>query len=98
MKVVIDCNVLVSAARVDGTCRAVIDTAVRQHTDPSKFCPREPSSTERHECLTCSVDSFVVTGRVLPPGCRDCGTIVFRAALQVILRHRLIRGETSRIL
>ena len=31
MKVVIDCNVLVSAARVDGVCRAVIDTVVRQH-------------------------------------------------------------------
>ncbi len=31
MKVVIDCNVLVSAARIDGVCRAVIDTAVRQH-------------------------------------------------------------------
>ena len=31
MKVVIDCNVLVSAARIDGVCRAVIDTVVRQH-------------------------------------------------------------------
>ena len=31
MKVVIDCNVLVSAARIDGVCRAVIDTAVRHH-------------------------------------------------------------------
>ena len=31
MKVVIDCNVLVSAVRVDGVCRAVIDTVVRQH-------------------------------------------------------------------
>ena len=31
MKVVIDCNVLVSAARIDGVCRAVIDTAVRKH-------------------------------------------------------------------
>ena len=31
MRVVIDCNVLVSAARIDGVCRAVIDTAVRQH-------------------------------------------------------------------
>ena len=31
MKVVIDCNVLVSAARIDGVCRAVIDTPVRQH-------------------------------------------------------------------
>lgn len=31
MKVVIDCNVLVSAARVDGVCRAVVDIAVRQH-------------------------------------------------------------------
>ena len=31
MKVVIDCNVLVSAARVDGVCRAVIDTVVRKH-------------------------------------------------------------------
>ncbi|MDE0154060.1 MAG: putative toxin-antitoxin system toxin component, PIN family [Gammaproteobacteria bacterium] len=31
MKVVLDCNVLVSAARVDGACRAVIDTVVRRH-------------------------------------------------------------------
>ena len=31
MKVVIDCSVLVSAARIDGVCRAVSDTAVRQH-------------------------------------------------------------------
>ena len=31
MKVVIDCNVLVSAARIDGVCRAVIDTVVRRH-------------------------------------------------------------------
>ena len=31
MKVVLDCNVLVSAARIDGVCRAVIDTVVRQH-------------------------------------------------------------------
>ena len=31
MKVVIDCNVLVSAARVDGVCRQVIDRVVRRH-------------------------------------------------------------------
>ena len=31
MRVVIDCNVLVSAARIDGVCRAVIDIVVRQH-------------------------------------------------------------------
>ena len=31
MRVVIDYNVLVSAARIDGVYRAVIDTAVRQH-------------------------------------------------------------------
>ncbi len=31
MRVVLDCNVLVSAARIDGTCRAVIDRVVRQH-------------------------------------------------------------------
>ena len=31
MKVVIDCNVLVSAARIDGVCRAVIDIVVRHH-------------------------------------------------------------------
>lgn len=31
MRVVLDCNVLVSAARVDGTCRKVIDRVVRQH-------------------------------------------------------------------
>ena len=31
MKVVIDCNVLVSAARIDGVCRRVIDEAVRRH-------------------------------------------------------------------
>ena len=31
MKVVMDCNVLVSAARIDGTCRAVIDAVVRWH-------------------------------------------------------------------
>ena len=31
MRVVIDCNVLVSAARIDGVCRAVIDTVVRHH-------------------------------------------------------------------
>ena len=30
MKVVIDCNVLVSAARVDGVCREVIDRVVRR--------------------------------------------------------------------
>lgn len=31
MKVVIDCNVLVSAARIHGVCRKVIDRVVRQH-------------------------------------------------------------------
>ena len=31
MRVVLDCNVLVSAARIDGTCREVIDRAVRRH-------------------------------------------------------------------
>ena len=31
MKVVLDCNVLVSAARIDSTCRAVIDAVVRWH-------------------------------------------------------------------
>ena len=31
MRVVIDCNVPVSAARIDGVCRAVIDTVVRHH-------------------------------------------------------------------
>ena len=31
MKIVIDCNVLVSAARIDGACREVIDRVVRQH-------------------------------------------------------------------
>ena len=31
MRVVLDCNVLVSAARVDGTCREVIDRVVRGH-------------------------------------------------------------------
>ena len=31
MKVVIDCNVLVAAARVDGVCRNVIDVVVRRH-------------------------------------------------------------------
>ena len=31
MKVIIDCNVLVSAARIDGVCRQVIDRVVRRH-------------------------------------------------------------------
>lgn len=31
MRVVLDCNVVVSAARIDGACREVIDRAVRQH-------------------------------------------------------------------
>ena len=31
MRVVLDCNVLVSAARIDGTCREVIDRVVRRH-------------------------------------------------------------------
>ena len=31
MKVVIDCNVLVSGARIDGVCRKVIDRVLRQH-------------------------------------------------------------------
>ncbi|MDD9997023.1 MAG: putative toxin-antitoxin system toxin component, PIN family [Rhodospirillaceae bacterium] len=31
MRVVLDCNVVVSAARVDGTCREVINKAVRGH-------------------------------------------------------------------
>ena len=31
MKVVLDCNVLISAARTDGVCRAVIVEAVRHH-------------------------------------------------------------------
>ena len=31
MRVVLDCNVLVSASRIDGTCRAVIDASVRWH-------------------------------------------------------------------
>ena len=31
MRVVLDCNVLVSAARVDGTCRALLDRVVRRH-------------------------------------------------------------------
>ena len=31
MRVVIDCNVLVAAARIDGVCRRVIDAAMRRH-------------------------------------------------------------------
>ena len=31
MKVVLDCNVVVSAARIDGTCRAVVDNVLRHH-------------------------------------------------------------------
>ena len=31
MRVVFDCNVIVAAARTDGTCRAIFDTAVRGH-------------------------------------------------------------------
>ena len=31
MRVVLDCNVLVSAARIDGTCREVISRVVRGH-------------------------------------------------------------------
>lgn len=31
MKVVLDCNVLISAARTDGVCRAVITEVVRHH-------------------------------------------------------------------
>ena len=31
MRVVLDCNVLVSAARIDGACREVIERAVRRH-------------------------------------------------------------------
>lgn len=31
MNVVVDCNVLVSASRVDGVCRKVIDNVVRWH-------------------------------------------------------------------
>jgi len=31
MRVVLDCNVAVSAARVDGACREVIDRVVRHH-------------------------------------------------------------------
>ena len=31
MRVVLDCNVVVAAARTDGTCRAVFDTVGRRH-------------------------------------------------------------------
>ena len=31
MRVVLDCNILVSAARIDGTCREVVDRVVRWH-------------------------------------------------------------------
>ena len=31
MKVVLDCNVLISAGQTDGTCRKVIDRVVRHH-------------------------------------------------------------------
>ena len=31
MRVVIDCNVVVSAARIDGVCRKVMDRTVRHH-------------------------------------------------------------------
>ena len=31
MKVVLDCNVLISAEQSDGTCREVIDRVVRHH-------------------------------------------------------------------
>lgn len=31
MKIVLDCNVVVSAARIDGACREVIDRVVRHH-------------------------------------------------------------------
>ena len=31
MRVVLDCNVLVSAARVDGACRALLDRVMRRH-------------------------------------------------------------------
>lgn len=31
MRVVIDCNVVVAAARIDGTCRCALITAIRDH-------------------------------------------------------------------
>ena len=31
MRVVLDCNVLVSAARVEGACREIVDRTVRRH-------------------------------------------------------------------
>ena len=31
MKVVLDCNVLISVAQTDGACRKVIDRVVRHH-------------------------------------------------------------------
>ena len=31
MRVVVDCNVVVSAARINGVCREVVDRVVRQH-------------------------------------------------------------------
>ena len=31
MRIVVDCNAVVSAARIDGVCRKVIDRVVRQH-------------------------------------------------------------------
>ena len=31
MRVVLDCDIIVSAARIEGTCRAVFDTVARRH-------------------------------------------------------------------
>lgn len=42
MRVVVDCNVVVSAAHIDGVCRNVIDNVVRQH----EIVPSEPILAE----------------------------------------------------
>ncbi len=97
MRVVIDCNVLVSAARVDGVCRRVVDSVVRWHeivlSSPivleHQLVSERPKHAPYRDALRAAIQEFE-------------RFVVFLEPVDVVLGHRrqvrLSRGADFRAL
>lgn len=106
MRVVLDCNVLVSAARGGGTCRKVIDRVVRQHeivlSDPilSEYeaVAKRPSQEPYRETMEFLLGEIVRLAVFVEPanvayGLRDPDDEVYLATAAAAVAN-LITGNT----
>ena len=95
MRVVLDCNVLVSAARVDGTCREVISRVVRGHEivlsrpilSEYKAIAERPSQRLHRETLTFVISEIERLAAIVEPanvvfGIRDPDDEVYLATAE----------------